>query len=321
MPAEVETMMYAGAVPWHGFGTYVGEDNALSEDVLRLAGLDWGVEKRPLLVQPTEGLITQNVESHRAIVRTSDQSVLGIVGKGYSPLQNAEAVSLLDDLVGKGLVKYHTAGALRGGKRIWLLAKVDSYDVVGGDRVDEYLLLWNSHDGSSALRVLWTKIRVVCTNTASAALAAGKGQGLTLRHTRSMKSRLAQAHEVLGISKEIFQESRDVDRMLAKFQMGTQKWDGLLDHMFAIDPDATKASHTYAMNRRSELTELFENGVGQNLPGVSGTGWAAYNALTEYANFHRSTRGGQERRFESAISGSGAKFVQRGTKFLVSLAS
>lgn len=320
MAAEVETMMYAGAVPWHGFGTYVGEDNVYSEDVLRLAGLDWEVEKRPLLVQPTEGLITQNIETHRAVVRTSDQSVLGVVGKGYTPLQNAKAVSLLDDLVGQGHVKYHTAGALRDGKRIWLLAKVGSYRVIGDDQVDEYLLLWNSHDGSSALRVLWTKIRVVCANTASAALSEGRGTGLTLRHTSNMESRLSQAHEVLGISQEVFAESRDFDKHLARFQMNSIRWGDFVDELFPIADDAEGRTVTYAKNRKDELTQLFESGTGQNLAGVSGTGWAAYNALTEYTNYFRTTRGGQESRFESAVNGSGSKFVQRGTAILARMA-
>lgn len=328
MSAEVESMMYVGAVPWHGFGTYVGDQGIIGDRVLEAAGLDWEVEKRPLFTPSYEsdgGILVDSlseITSHRSIVRTSDNSILGIVGKGYTPLQNGQAVALLDGLAESGQVTYHTAGSLRDGRRVWLLAKVDSYSVIGDDRVDEYLMLWNSHDGSSALRVLWTKVRVVCANTANAALSAGRGQGMTVRHTVNMMHRLDQANEILGVGRSVFSESRDFDRQLVRLQMNSSRWANFADELFPI-PDGQEdgRSKTIAMKKRDKLTELFEVGRGQDMPGVAGTGWAAYNALTEYTNYHRTTRGGQDIRFESAVSGSGAALVRKGSLILSGLAA
>ena len=73
MSANVETMMYVREKPWHGLGTRV-EEAPTSADALRLAGLDWTVERKPLLVCGGP-----KVENFFANVRSSDGSVLGVV--------------------------------------------------------------------------------------------------------------------------------------------------------------------------------------------------------------------------------------------------
>ncbi len=326
MSAEVETMMYAGDTPWHGFGTYVGDEPVLSPEVLRLSGLDWGVEKRPLFTPSYDddgGQLVDSlseVASHKSIVRTSDNSVLGIVGKGYTPMQNQESLSFMDSLADEGLIRYHTAGSLRDGKRIWLLAKVDSYDVLAGDQMDEYMLLYNSHDGSGALRIIWTKVRVVCSNTAALALGGARGQGVYLRHTKNIKTRVEEARGVLGIAKNQFTEDREISRMLAKYNMSSSQVDGFLDAIIPLPVDE-ETNATRAKNQRSRIVELFEGGIGMDIPGVAGTAFAAQQAVIEYANFHRTTRGGQERRFESAMFGTGHDLVVKSTQHLIQMAA
>ena len=153
MAANVESMMYVRERPWHGLGTEVSEAPS-SEDALRFAGLDWTVRQENIF-NARGGII----KGFKANVRESDDSILGVVGDRYKIVQNIDAFRFTDDLIG-GDVRYETAGSLRGGKQIWLLAKMPEQNIIG-DAVEPYLCFTNAHDGSSGVRVCMTPIRVV----------------------------------------------------------------------------------------------------------------------------------------------------------------
>lgn len=317
MVAEVETMMYAGDTPWHGLGNYVGDDPVTSKEAITAAGLDWEVEKRPLWTADAEGRPTIDVETHMAVVRKTDNSKLGIVGANYVPVQNWDSFEFMDALVDEGLMRYHTAGSLRNGQRIWLLGKIGQSDILPKDTLDRYLLLWNTHDGSGALRALFTSVRVVCANTARIALSQGKGEGVYLRHTTNIKNRLEKAKEVLGLANKEFDKFVEFAQALSKLKVSSAGFEKFAEFLIPDNPEAE--SNTRAENSRLELTNLFTDGRGQNLPGVRGTGWAAYSAVVEFANYFRSSRGGdaaQERRFESSLFGSGDQLIQKSVGFL-----
>ncbi len=312
MVAAVDTMMYAGQVPWHGLGTYVGENAVLSFEALHLSGLDWEVEKMPLFTHFDALQEIAEVPTHRVVVRSDSNAQLGVVGKGYQCLQNFEAFEFLDALVSEGSMKYHTAGSLRGGKTVWMLGKIGEFEAVPGDKVDQYLLGHNCHDGSGSFRVFFTTVRVVCANTARVALNRGKSQGIAIRHTRNMKSRVADAQKALGLAVEAHQANEEYIKWLASIQLTGKKVTDIIDSLIPLPEEGNP---TKALNQQAQLRDLYLNGVGQDIPGVSGTGWAFHNAVTEYTNYHRTSRGGH--RFESAILGSGSKFVERADKLLV----
>jgi phage/plasmid-like protein (TIGR03299 family) len=312
-------MMYTseGGTPWHGLGTYVGDDPLLSKEAIKAAGLDWEVEKRPLWTADAEGKPTIEVETHMAVIRKTDDQKLGIVGANYVPVQNLDSFEFTDALVDEGLMRYHTAGSLRNGQRIWLLGKIGQSDILPKDTLDRYLLLWNTHDGSGALRVLFTNVRVVCANTARVALSQGKGEGVYLRHTMNIKNRLEKAKEVLGLANKEFDKFVEFAQALSKLKMSATNFEKFSEFLVPDNPEAE--SNTRAENTRMELSNLFTDGRGQNLPGVRGTGWAAYSAVVEFANYFRSSRGGdaaQERRFESSLFGSGDQLIQKSVGFL-----
>lgn len=314
MVAAVDTMMYAGQLPWHGLGTYVGEEDVLSFEALHLSGLDWEVEKMPLFTHFDDLQEIAEVPTHRVVVRSDNSAQLGVVGKNYSCLQNKEGFEFLDALVSEGAMKYHTAGSLRGGKAVWMLGKIGSTEVVPGDQVDQFILGHNCHDGSGSFRVLPTTVRVVCANTAALAIRKGKGQGVAIRHTRNMKLRVADAQKVLGLAVEAHAANEDYLKLLATIQLTKVKVNEIIN---ALIPLPDEGNPTKALNQQSQLVNLFENGVGQDIPGVAGTGWAFHNAVTEYTNYHRISRGGH--RFESAMFGSGSKFVEKANQLLVTV--
>ena len=165
-------MAYFGEVPWHRLGTKL-DNPATAEEAIQAAGLGYDVElTRLVTVNDIPG------PDRRAVVRQDTNQVLGVVGTTYKPVQNRQCFGFMDAIVSEGAVQYHTAGALGKGERVWMLAKLpDEIRVKNSDDITEkYLLLSNSHDGSSSLRVHFTPIRVVCANTLAVAERKGRGK-------------------------------------------------------------------------------------------------------------------------------------------------
>ena len=167
MAANIETMFYVRETPWHGLGTRVLTAPATKE-ALEVAGLNWKVIQEPVYTEANE-----LIEGYKANVRDSDRKVLGVVTNRYKVIQNEEAFSFTDSLLGEG-VRYETAGSLQGGKKVWLLARMPQDYIITGERISPYLVFSNTHDGSGAIKVALTPIRVVCNNTLNLALSSAK---------------------------------------------------------------------------------------------------------------------------------------------------
>ena len=175
MAHEVETMAYAGQVPWHGLGNKV-EGDLTPQEMLVKAGLDWTVSKRPFyyankpntwdLNDPRGEASLLKADNHYAIVRDTDQRVLSHCGEGFVPFQNHETMSFFKKFTDAGNMSMDTAGSLSDGERVWGLAKIKKgFTLAGGDEIEGYLLMANSHKVGTAMTVMFTPIRVVCNNT------------------------------------------------------------------------------------------------------------------------------------------------------------
>ena len=298
-------MAYFGETPWHGLGERL-DGPATSKEAIAAAGLDYEVELQPL--QTTCG---QQVEIRKAVVRTDSKKVLGVVGNKYSPIQNHQCFGFLDSVVADGQVTYHTAGALGSGERIWMLAKLPNTIRVKGtdDITEQFLLLSNSHNGSSSLRVFFTPIRVVCANTLGAAERRGRKQGVSIYHRGDLAAKVGEAQEILGLASRFYDDLETKINHLAGVQLSKSQ---LAAYFQSIYPDPTESSSRRAKNVRRELTRLFEEGKGQDIPGIRHSAWAAFNAVAEYVDHHRSTRGNSElevrgNRLKSAWFGSGSR--------------
>ena len=226
MAALVESMMYVREVPWHGLGTKVNEAPT-SKEAIKLAELDWNVN--PTVIYDANG---KEISGYKANMRDSDQSILGIVSDRYQIVQNSEAFEFTDSLLDEGVV-YETAGSLRDGKQIWLLAKMPRTTILGDD-VDPYLCFTNSFDGSGAVRVCATPIRVVCNNTLNLALETTKRSWST-RHIGDLAGKLHQAKETLGLAQEYMKKlDEDADR-LANTKLSDAEIESIVSFIFPID--------------------------------------------------------------------------------------
>lgn len=194
MAANVESMFYVRETPWHGLGTKVMEAPS-SKEALSLAGLDWKVLQEPIYTENEE-----LVEGYKANVRDSDRKVLGVVTDRYKVIQNEEAFAFTDELLGEG-VRYETAGSLQGGKKVWLLAHLPHEYIISGERISPYLLFSNTHDGSGAIKVALTPIRVVCNNTLNLALTTAK-RSWSMIHTGDIKGKMNEAKDTLFMAEK-----------------------------------------------------------------------------------------------------------------------
>lgn len=133
---------------------------------------------------------------------TATPEALGVVGEGYVPIQNEEHCEFLNLLADEGGAVFDTAGSLRGGRQVFVTMRLPRTMKVGGvDDVDVNIAALNSHDGSSAFRVMVTPIRVVCANTQRAVLRRNHGM-ISIRHTTNAKAAVAQARQALGLTFE-----------------------------------------------------------------------------------------------------------------------
>ena len=194
MAANVESMFYVRETPWHGLGTRVMEAPD-SKNALIYAGLDWKVIQKPVYIEDNH-----LIPGYKANVRDSDNQVLGVVTDRYKVVQNEEAFAFTDELLGMG-VRYETAGSLQNGRKVCILARLPEEYIIAGEQITPYILLASSHDGSGAIKVALTPIRVVCNNTLNLALQTAKRSWSTI-HTGDIRSKMKEAEECLLLSRK-----------------------------------------------------------------------------------------------------------------------
>ncbi len=287
--------------PWHNLGKVVTEAPTTAE-AIRLAGLDWSVETRPLFLadgRPVEAA---------AVVRATDGKVLGNhVGKNWTPLQNAAAFEWFDPFVQSGECSFETAGALAGGSRVWVLATLNRrpIDVGGGDKVKKYLLLSNSHDGSLAVRVGMSAVRIVCANTLALAHNDKGSSLLRLRHTRNLSAALTMVRDMVNTVDASFEATGEAYRKLAATRVvnlaDLRKYVAIV---LGLKTDEKGELATRGKNILAEVLKKYEGGVGANLTTAAGTWYGAYNAVQDYLAYDRGTD--DARRLDSMWFGSNA---------------
>ena len=229
MSANVETMFYVREKPWHGLGVQVMEAPA-SADALIWAGLDWRVVQRDVCTD--EGCW---IPGYKANVRDTDGSVLGIVSDRYKVVQNEDAFKFTDQLLGEG-VTYETAGSLQMGRKVWMLARIPQRYIIAGDEIAPYLVIMNSHDGSSGVKVAMTPIRVVCQNTLNLALNSAN-RIWAARHTENVMSRVREASETLRLAELYMSElGRGIDD-LAHVKISDRKAMEWMQSFFPVTED------------------------------------------------------------------------------------
>jgi phage/plasmid-like protein (TIGR03299 family) len=280
----VAQMAYAGETPWHGLGTKVAPDLSPIQ-IMSKAGLDWSVEKETMTT--ASGV---EIEGKKALVRSSDNKVLDVVGDGWNPVQNETAFEFFSEYTLAGDMEMHTAGSLKGGQMVWALAKIkESFDILGGDQVDSYLLFSNPHKYGKAIDVRFTPIRVVCNNTLSMSLGEKVANSVTLNHRNEFNP--AMVKEQMGIASEKFAKYKEMAEFLStkRFSM-----DALVQYYNEVFPRTYQGKKDVQVKTFSDLSSNGQKAYSflETQPGANygeGSWWQALNSVT-YLTDHKMGR-------------------------------
>lgn len=280
MAANVESMFYTREKPWHGLGTKV-EEAPTSADALRLAGLDWQVIQEPIYTDTGE-----RISGYKANVRDSDRKVLGVVTDRYKIIQNQEAFAFTDALLGEG-VRYETAGALQEGKKVWLLARLPREYIISGERISPYLVFSNTHDGSGAVKVALTPIRVVCNNTLNLALNTAS-RSWSMIHTGNIKNKVWEAKNTLFMAEEYMEKLGKEFENLRKQKLSDQQVKEYIELLLPMEKNATAMQSKNIMKLRNDMRSRYYDAP--DLKDVGNNAYRFINAVSDFATHSQPLR-------------------------------
>jgi phage/plasmid-like protein (TIGR03299 family) len=312
---------------WHGLGQII-KDYPTSAEALKFAGLDYIVDKRPLFTFDTENqngdpeadIIIPEVEvpGFFATVRSDTEAVLGVVGKDYEVVQNVDAFSFFDSIVGgKDGILYETAGALGNGERLFITAKLPNYIRVGrNDCIEKYLFLTTSHDGTGSIQIAFTPVRIVCQNTLNAALR-NQVNGIKIRHTASANDKLKEAYRMLGITNQLTVELEAIYNRWSRVRISDPELKRLIQVAMSPNKETlenlkTGKEDALSSNFTNIVSSVFDYAMTsptQQEETTKGTLFGAYNAVTGYFQNVRNFRDG-ESKFKSIMYGTGLQKCQ-----------
>lgn len=298
MAANVESMMWSGRQkPWHGLGTRVAEAPC-SKEALIAAGLDWKVVQEPIFTGNAE-----LVSGYKANVRDSDRSVLGVVTDRYKIVQNEEAFAFTDALLGEG-VRYETAGSLQGGRKVWMLAHMPREYIIAGEHISPYLVFSNTHDGSGAIKVALTPIRVVCNNTLNLALSTAK-RSWSMIHTGDIKEKMQEARETLFMAEKYMDSLGKEFEVLRSKTLTDKKVMDYIEILLPLDESATPQQMKNIKRLREDMKCRYFDA-----PDLQDVGKNAYrfaNAVSDFSthcNPLRRTSNYKENLFARTVDGN-----------------
>lgn len=320
MAAMIETMAYAGKVPWHGEGVEISED-ATIEETQTAAGLDWTVSKRPVLFNPAGAentLDTLSFKDRFVLARDTDDRPYCVVSSRYKPVQPKQIFETFRDLLSRYNMKMHTAGSLSNGARIWCLAQTgDVHKVLGVDAVDSYLLMSTSYDLTLSTLAQFTSVRVVCNNTLQQALKDSTGR-VVIPHISNFNAE--DVHDQLGIGREQWAAFCRTLDVFGKMKLDVAKAAQVIDKVFDLPEEAELRMADSDRVHADNVVQMFRDQayIGADLSGE--TGWGLLSCVTEYVDFKKRARN-QSNRLNAAWFGEGAGIKARAIGELERLAA
>ena len=263
-----------------------------------MAGLDWQVGQKKLV---TDGGI--EVPGFKANLRETDNQVLGVVSDRYKVVQNADAFSFTDALLGEG-VTYETAGSLQNGRRTWILAKLPTRYIISGDEITPYLVFMNSHDGSGSIKAAMTPIRVVCQNTLNLALSTAKRCWST-NHVGDIKGKMEDARYTLLYADQYMAElGRTIDQMNQQKLSDRQVME-YIDSLFPILPNPSEQQIKNMLRMKEDMKARYFDAP--DLQHVGKNAYRFINAVSDFATHAKPLRersGYRENLFARTVDGN-----------------
>lgn len=313
-------MAYTGETPWHSHGNPMKPGQSI-ERWIDGSLLTFGYRLAPLYVEHTTADATQRghkveVAKYRAVQRTDNNAVLGVVSPGFQLVQPREAVEFFRDLVETGRFELETAGALKEGAVVWAMAKhakLGALRVLDEDEIRCRLLLMTATDTSMATIVKFVSERVVCRNTLDMALDGGGGE-IKVPHSTAFDP--DEVKRRLGLLGDVWERHAEQVNKLARRHVEPAEIRAWMFETFG-DPDQLLelGGDSQTLDALKTLTGLRTmkkvyalfagQGQGASFRSSKGTAWGLVNAATEFVDHHRSERA-PGNRLHSAWAGTGA---------------
>ena len=303
MAHEIQTMAYVDALPWHGLGNKLTPNQPI-EVWQNEAGMDWRINETEVLysVSGGDGLHLKSNPDSKVLFRSDTHSPLSVVSKRYKVVQPHDVLEFYRDLVSVGGFELETAGVLKGGKKLWALAKTGQETLLrGNDRVKAYLLLATSCDGSLCTTAQFTSVRVVCNNTLQ--LAVGDSGG-AVKVPHSTEFDPQQVKQTLGLGLSSWESFVTDMRQLADRKINKFEAMNFLINVLG-DRSAPLNEQPNAKAIQNVFTLYSGEGKGSQLESASGTAFGLLNGVTEFVDRHRRARSA-DHRLDSAWFGPGA---------------
>jgi phage/plasmid-like protein (TIGR03299 family) len=300
MAHQVETMAYAGEVPWHGLGVPVSNDLTPAQ-MMDKAGLDWNVREVESFIEFDGKRMPTGLKS---LVRETDGRILTNVGENWNPVQNETAFEFFSEFVMAGDMEMHTAGSLKDGQMVWALAKVKSdFELFGGDRVESYLLFSNPHQYGKSIDVRFTPIRVVCNNTLTLSLDQKAEKSVRIGHRVEFDP--SSVKEALGIAAEKLNTYKDMAEFLGKKRFTADSYIEYLNTVFPRTADKKVQGRDLSIDTLSRNAKLAYDSL-ESQPGAEfaeGSWWQAFNSVT-FITDHVQGRNADNRLYSSWFGGN-----------------
>lgn len=261
-------------------GTIVAEAPG-SKEALEVAGLDWKVVQKRIYTGDQ-----QLIPGYRANVRDTDNKLLGVVSDRYRVVQNEDAFAFTDSLLGEG-VRYETAGSLQSGRRVWMLAKLPNEYIILGEQISPYLVFCNSHDGSGAIKVAMTPIRVVCSNTLNLALDMAK-RCWTAKHTTNIADKLEEAKETLFFAEAYMSRLGQEMEVLQKERLSDRKALEYINTLLPIKENMTIQQKKNLRNLKEDLKRRYFDAP--DLQDIGKNAYRFINAVSDFATHNKPLR-------------------------------
>lgn len=309
MAHQVEQMAYVGHTPWHGLGNKLPEQQPL-EVWMEQAGLDWTIHETPVrFINGNKGHLGEilSFDEHKVLYRSDTHDPLSVVSQRYQVVQPQEIMEFYLDLTEKSGFELETAGSLKGGRKIWALARTGQSGVLkGSDRTDAYVLLATACDGTMATTAQFTSVRVVCNNTLAVALG-GRAQSVKVSHRSVFDAEAVKKQ--LGISVSAWDDFMYSLKALSERKVKQSQAEKFIRTLFQPRPEqVAQKSNERAMGK---VRALFDGeGRGAHLPSSYGTAYGLLNAVTEFVDHERRARS-DDHRLDSAWFGQGASLKQQ----------
>ncbi len=305
----VEQMAYVGATPWHGLGKELAPHQPL-EVWAEQAGLSFSILETPVCYEaqgadPFEAIA--EFAGHKVLYRSDTQAPLSVVSDRYKVVQPEQVLEFYRDLTQESGFELETAGVLKGGRKLWALARTGQSAVLkGSDQVNGYVLLATACDGTLATTAQFTSVRVVCNNTLGLALADGS-QAIKVRHSTRFDGQRVKRQ--LGLSASTWDAFMYRMRTLSERRIQSHEAMNFYLNVFD-DPQGAPAmlANARAMKTAQNLYE--GHGLGAELSAAKGTAWGLLSSITEFVDHRRRARS-QDNRLDSAWFGTGAALKQR----------